>query len=146
MTTDKTPVLENQGYAEVKVLAYGREYKFTIIIPYGNADASLEIPISYTTESDPTAGAISVDDILVAWEGQLQSAGFDTIICGNGIYFTPNATANFKDLVITTAGEGYSVDAATTTWDDAGTPTDGPSIEITVVGDNGEIEVSLFLL
>jgi len=135
MTDDKTSVLENQGYAEVKVLAYGREYKFTIII-----NESLEIPISFTTATNPTTTAISVDDILGPWEDALQAAGFDTLICGNGIYFTPQADKVFNGLELTTAGEGYVVgDQVQTEWDDGGIPTAGPEINITEVDSNGAI-------
>lgn len=135
MTDDKTPVLENQGYAEVKVLAYGREYKFTIII-----GESLEIPITYTTPANPGQDAISVDEILTAWETQLNEVGFDTIICGNGIYFTPNADKVFNGLELTAAGEGYEVaNNVSTEWIDGITPQAGPNINITAVDGTGGI-------
>ena len=72
-----------EGYAEVKILAYGREYAITLL----NADGS---EIGQATYSTPAAATtqISVDEVLTGWETGLQGFGFTTEIIGNGIYFT----------------------------------------------------------
>jgi len=72
-----------EGYVEVKILAYGREYSFEIF----NADGTDVGQPSSSTTADPTV-QISVGSILTAWETDLQALGFTTSIIGNGIYFT----------------------------------------------------------
>ena len=72
MTAAATAAPIPEGYVEVKVLAYAREYN--LFVPVGGG---VPIEISTTTATSPTT-LISIDDILTAagvWEDQLQAAG-----------------------------------------------------------------------
>jgi len=84
-----------EGYAEVKILAYGREYAINLF----NADGSDIGSATYTTPAAATT-QISVAEILTAWETALQGFGFTTEVVGNGIYFT--------------RGEDFSIDVLDT--------------------------------
>jgi len=106
MTTAKTPVLPYEGYAEVKVLAYGRTYEFTI-----NPDGGTAQVITSTTPNTPTNNTdppLDVSDILADWDTALQAAGYTTQICGNGIYFITTAAKFNLSLNDTVAINGFS--------------------------------------
>jgi len=79
----KSPPAIPEGYVEVKILAYGREYSFQVFDANGT-----EIGIAAsTTTADPTV-QISVANILAEWKTDLEALGFNTNVIGNGIYFT----------------------------------------------------------
>jgi len=106
MTTAKTTVLPFEGYAEVKVLAYGRTYEFTI-----NPDGGTAQVITSTTPNTPTTSTdppLDVSDILDDWDTLLQAAGYTTQICGNGIYFITTAAKFNLSLNDTVAINGFS--------------------------------------
>ena len=106
MTATKTPVLPFEGYAEVKVLAYGRTYEFTI-----NPDGGTPQVITSTTPNTPTTSTdppLDVNDILSDWDTLLTAAGYTTQICGNGIYFITTAAKFNLSLNDTVAINGFS--------------------------------------
>jgi len=72
-----------EGYVEVKILAYGREYAFDIL----NADGTAVGTVTYSTPASASS-VISVNNVLTDWETDLQGFGFTTEVIGNGIYFT----------------------------------------------------------
>lgn len=80
-----------EGYVEVKILAYGREYSFEIF----NENGGLVGQPSFSTTADPTI-QISVGAILTQWQTDLTNLGFNSTIIGNGIYFTRGAEFNIN--------------------------------------------------
>ena len=72
-----------EGYVEVKILAYGREYAFDIF----NDDGTDVGVASFSTTASATT-QISVSEVLNGWQTDLNALGFTSEIIGNGIYFT----------------------------------------------------------
>ena len=72
-----------EGYVEVKILAYGREYAFDIFDANG---ANVGVASFSTTATATTQ--ISVNEVLNGWQTDLNALGFTSEIIGNGIYFT----------------------------------------------------------
>ena len=96
-----------EGYVEVKILAYGREYSFKIFDEDGNEVGQP----SYSTTADPTV-QISVGAILDQWKIDLEALGFNAVIIGNGIYFT--RANNFSiDVIDTQTMNGFTDNVTT---------------------------------
>ena len=93
-----------EGYVEVKILAYGREYAFTIF----NADGTDVGTVTYSTTATSTS-PISVNDVLSDWETDLQGLGFTTEVIGNGIYFTRGAAFS-TNVLDTQTMSGFTED------------------------------------
>ena len=96
-----------EGYVEVKILAYGREYAFNIL----NADGSDVGTVTFSTPASATQ-QISVNDVLNGWQtGQdgLDSLGFTSEIIGNGIYFTRGEAFSIN-VVDTQTMNGFTED------------------------------------
>jgi hypothetical protein len=93
-----------EGYVEVKILAYGREYKFTVL----DANGDDVVEPSVTTAFDATT-AISVQTVLDGWATALQGANFTTEIIGNGIYFTRGEEFSI-DVLDTQTMNGFTDD------------------------------------
>jgi len=76
-----------EAYVEVKVLAYAREYKITLLDANGDQIGTDAEQPSYDTPGNATT-KISVEDVTLAWKVDLEALGFTAIPIGNGIYFS----------------------------------------------------------
>jgi len=91
-----------EGYVEVKILAYGREYAFDV----RNSNGTTISSPSVSTTADPTQ-QITVNNILTGWQNDLRDDGFTTTIIGNGIYFSKDEDFSI-DIIDTQTINGFT--------------------------------------